>query len=62
VRPRVVGIDLQSFAVAGNRFVDLPYILEKIAQVCLASGVVWVNLERAAIVIGRFVKPLLNPE
>src|SRR5262245_4241968 len=60
--PRIVGVNLKCHAKALNSFLVLLVILEKTAQVGMASGIVWIVRQGRLIVTSCFLAPLLRLE
>ena len=56
VRLGIVRLQFQCPAVAGDRFVQLPLVLEGIAQVVVRLGKVRLQLQRPAVAGDRFVQ------
>ena len=52
----IVGLEFQRPAVAGDRLVQLPLVLQRIAQVAVCLGKVRLQLQRPAVAGDRFVE------
>jgi acyl dehydratase len=54
VRLGIVRLQFQRPAIAGDRFVELPLILQRIAEVVVRVGIVGLQFQRPAVAGDRF--------
>ena len=52
---------LERFAIARDRVIGPPHVLESVAEIRMAPCVVWIDLQGLAIVTDRFFKSLKLP-